>query len=512
MVGYEVTELLGRGGMGEVYRGRHLGLDRPVAIKFLRGSLAEDPEFRERFLREARLSARLTHPHVVQVYDTGLDGDRPFLVMELLEGESVQARLKRGALLQEEALAVARQALSALAGAHSLGIIHRDIKPGNIFLCRGGTVKVMDFGIARALDEARLTQTGTQMGTAEYMSPEQVEGQAADARSDLYAMGIVLYEMLTGEAPFAAATPLSVMHQHVTRPAPPLPEWVSPGLRTVVARALAKEPADRYPSAETMTQALEQGSSVSPEQPAAPDARSESSPAKRSVFPDGDTRRTNHRAALILGAVTLVLIGILGAFSQSARNRTRARASTGTMGESTTPVTPVQTGSSGSAPSGGTVILPLSHGKPTGNSDASDTGQATGEHKALETGKTTDGEGSRSRSGFGHGARPTDGTAPKREPGALSGERFIQTRTRRLGAEEIRAWPAADLRYAINEIYARHGYDFANRNLKQQFLQFDWYRQALTPGRRDVSPYLSRIEKQNRALMTRIRDSGRAGG
>jgi serine/threonine protein kinase len=491
MVGYEVTELLGRGGMGEVYRGRHLGLDRPVAIKFLRSSLAEDPEFRERFLREARLSARLSHPHVVQVYDTGLEGDRPYLVMELLEGESLHARLKRGALPQEEAIAVARQALAALARAHSQGIVHRDIKPGNIFLCRDGTVKVMDFGIARALDEVRLTQTGTQMGTAEYMSPEQVEGQATDARSDLYAMGIVLHEMVTGEVPFAAATPLSVMHQQVTRPTPGLPDWVFPGVREVAARALAKSSADRFPSAEAMIQALEGRPAASPDQRAAPDARFRPA-VGREASPSGENARTNHRAASILGALTLVLIGLFGAYSLNGQNRDHSPipAPADTTGQSPSVALPVQTGFGGGTTSGRS-----SASRSSGSEDR------PAEHSGG--GKTDDSD---------HPRRSTEAPPPKREPETREGERFPETATRLLTAGEVSAWPADDLRYAVNEIYARHGRDFVTRPVRQQFLKFEWYRRVLVPGRRDVSPFLSGTERQNLALMTRIRDAGRAGG
>jgi hypothetical protein len=264
----------------------------------------------------------------------------------------------------------------------------------------------------------------------------------------------------------------------------------------VVAQSLAKDPADRYPSAETMAQALEQRRSASHERPAVPDDRSQSSPARLEDSRSGETARTNHRAALILGAVTLLLIGILGAFSQNARNRHHSTTAgpTDTTPQTNPVVPPVQTGSSGSTTSSAGDVKPSSA------------------RKASDEIKTADESGDRKADRPHHIARTTGNPAPKKEPESLAGERFPQTRLRRLSADEVRAWRPDDLRYAINEMYARHGYDFANRSLKEQFLELSWYRRALTPGRRDVSPFLSSIERQNRALMTRIRDTGQAGG
>jgi hypothetical protein len=256
MTGYQIGDIIGRGGMGVVHSGRHVGLDRPVAVKFLSESLSGDPEFSSRFLREARICARLDHPGIVRVYDTGSDGGRPYIVMELLEGETLRQRIKRGAMPEGEAVRVAREVLAALEAAHLDHVVHRDVKPGNVFLCRSGVVKVMDFGIARALTEMRLTGTGTQLGTPEYMSPEQVKGQPADARSDVYAVGILLYEMLTADVPFRADTPAAVLYQQVTKPPPPLAATISRRVRDTVRKALAKEPRDRYPSASAMLQSL----------------------------------------------------------------------------------------------------------------------------------------------------------------------------------------------------------------------------------------------------------------
>jgi serine/threonine protein kinase len=307
---YEVGELLGRGGMGEVYRGRHPGLDQLVAIKFLRSELGEQPEFYERFLREARLCAHLDHPAIVRVSDVGSDGGRPYLVMELVEGESLQARLRRGPLPQAETVQVASQVLAALAYAHAQGVVHRDIKPGNIFLCRAGGVKVMDFGIARIAGAVALTQTGAQLGTPEYMSPEQVEGRTAEASSDLYAMGVVLYEMLTGDVPFRAETPVVVLRMHLDKAPPALPGWVWPGLAAVVARALAKGPEERYPSAAAMRDALEEASGAElPPQPRAHlDGKAPGQPAAAEQPAATGPRRG---AALgIAGAVLALVVGL----------------------------------------------------------------------------------------------------------------------------------------------------------------------------------------------------------
>jgi tetratricopeptide (TPR) repeat protein len=256
MTGYEIGDIIGRGGMGVVHSGRHVGLDRPVAVKFLSETLSGDPEFSSRFLREARICARLDHPGIVRVYDTGSDGGRPYIVMELLEGETLRQRLKQGALPEGEAVRIAQEVLAALEAAHQDHVVHRDVKSGNVFLCRSGQVKVMDFGIARALAEVRLTGTGTRLGTPEYMSPEQVQGQVVDARSDLYSTGILLYEMLTGEVPFRADTPVAVLHMQVAKPPPSLFWSASRRTRQIVEKALAKSRVDRFPSAAAMSEAL----------------------------------------------------------------------------------------------------------------------------------------------------------------------------------------------------------------------------------------------------------------
>jgi serine/threonine-protein kinase len=260
---YQVGELLGRGGMAEVHEGRDLRLGRRVAVKILRPELARDPSFLARFRREAQSAASLNHPNVVAVYDTGEDvlGEGPqatvvpFIVMELVEGITLKELLHSGnRLVPERALEITSGILAALDYSHRHGIIHRDIKPGNVMLTTTGTVKVMDFGIARATAHAGQTGTSTQtvLGTAAYLSPEQAQGRSVDARSDLYSTGVVLFELLTRRTPFVGDAPVAVAFAHVNED-PPAPSAVDPSVPTsldpLVLKALAKDPAARYQSA-----------------------------------------------------------------------------------------------------------------------------------------------------------------------------------------------------------------------------------------------------------------------
>ena len=260
---YQVGELLGYGGMAEVHRGRDLRLGRDVAIKMLRTDLARDATFQMRFRREAQNAASLNHPAIVAVYDTGEEraptGEAlPYIVMEYVNGRTLKEVLVgEGRLMPRRALEITADVCSALEFSHRHGIIHRDIKPGNIMLNHAGQVKVMDFGIARALTSttAAMTQTSAVIGTAQYLSPEQARGESVDARSDVYATGCVLYELLTGQPPFVGDNPVSVAYQHVREdPRPPshLNPDVTPDIDAVVLKALAKNPANRYQSAAEM--------------------------------------------------------------------------------------------------------------------------------------------------------------------------------------------------------------------------------------------------------------------
>ncbi|TQS41433.1 Stk1 family PASTA domain-containing Ser/Thr kinase [Cryptosporangium phraense] len=261
---YEVGTVLGYGGMAEVHLGRDHRLGRDVAIKVLRSDLARDPGFQARFRREAQNAAALNHPAIVSVYDTGEDMNSrdgvpvPFIVMEYVEGQTLKEVLQaEGRIMPQRALEIVADVCAALDFSHRHGIIHRDIKPGNVMLTPQGAVKVMDFGIARAITSAssQMTATSAVIGTAQYLSPEQARGETVDARSDVYSTGCLLYELLVGEPPFTGDNPVSVAYQHVREdPIPPShrnPE-VSATIDAIVLKAMAKNPAARYQSAGEM--------------------------------------------------------------------------------------------------------------------------------------------------------------------------------------------------------------------------------------------------------------------
>ncbi len=262
---YQIGDVIGRGGMAEVHEGRDLRLGRRIAVKILRPDLARDPSFQARFRREAQSAAALNHPNIVAVYDTGEDTLAatdtspsvivPYIVMEYVDGMTLRQLLASGRrLLPERALEITAGVLSALDYAHRHGIVHRDIKPANVMLTRTGDVKVMDFGIARAINEAQSSMTGTSavMGTAQYLSPEQARGEVVDARSDLYSTGVLLFELLTGRPPFTGDSAVAIAYQHVSEmPTPPsqIDNGVSLDVDAVVMHSLAKRADDRYQSA-----------------------------------------------------------------------------------------------------------------------------------------------------------------------------------------------------------------------------------------------------------------------
>ena len=264
---YEVGHLLGYGGMAEVHLGRDVRLGRRVALKILRSDLARDPSFQTRFRREAQSAGSLNHPSIVAVYDTGEDaipngngGSEivPFIVMEYVEGRTLREVLSTETRLEpDRAMEIVAEICAALDFSHRHGIIHRDIKPGNVMITKTGAVKVMDFGIARAMadEAATMTQTASVIGTAQYLSPEQARGETVDARSDVYSTGCLLYELITGPPPFQGDSPVAVAYQHV-RESAPVPSSINPGvpraLDSIVMKALAKNPMNRYQSAADM--------------------------------------------------------------------------------------------------------------------------------------------------------------------------------------------------------------------------------------------------------------------
>jgi serine/threonine protein kinase len=286
---YRIVARLGRGGMAEVYKAYQPGLNRYVAIKVLHSHLADDEDFIGRFEREATAVARLRHPHIVQVFDFDLENDLYFMVMEFVEGPTLKAELKeRSVKGQIFTLAETSRIITALASAidyaHSRGMVHRDLKPANIMFTVEGQVVLTDFGIARIVGATRYTLTGAISGTPAYMSPEQGQGERGDERSDIYSLGVILYEMVTGRVPFDADTPFAIIMKHINESLP-LPTMVNPNIpeavERVILKAMSKNPDDRYQSANEMAKALRDAVGVSADQTLAAMPVSTIAPAPR---------------------------------------------------------------------------------------------------------------------------------------------------------------------------------------------------------------------------------------
>jgi serine/threonine-protein kinase len=330
---YQIGEVIGRGGMAEVHEGRDLRLGRRVAVKILRPDLARDPSFQARFRREAQSAAALNHPNIVAVYDTGEDtlmgeGETavivPYIVMEYVDGMTLRQLLASGRrLLPERALEIGAGVLSALDYAHRHGIVHRDIKPANVMLTRTGDVKVMDFGIARAMNDtntATMTAAQSVMGTAQYLSPEQARGEVVDARSDLYSASVLLYELLTGKPPFTGDSPVSIAYQHVSEMPTP-PSQVDPGVTSeidaVVLRALAKSPDDRYQTAAEFRADVERAIAGSPVTAAVPmitiDQTQQLTPVAAAGIQQQPTYRGKSKTGRRIGFTIISLVAIVGA-------------------------------------------------------------------------------------------------------------------------------------------------------------------------------------------------------
>ncbi len=261
--GFQITDKLGEGGMGEVFRAIDTTLGRVVAVKVLHSELMKDPQLTERFLSEAKTQAQLNHPNLATLFRLFQFEDSYFMVMEYIDGETVGQIVRRdGPIQQDRALHLFKQALAGLAHAHHAGIIHRDIKPSNLMVTRQGIVKVMDFGIAKILGGRGMTATGVRLGTLYYMSPEQIRNQPLDIRTDIYALGITLYEMVTGRVPFDSNSDYELMQQHIQQ-APPYPRqffpYISPGIEAAILQSLEKDPARRFQTVEAFGRALDEG-------------------------------------------------------------------------------------------------------------------------------------------------------------------------------------------------------------------------------------------------------------
>jgi serine/threonine-protein kinase len=316
---YRIVSRIGSGGMGVVYQGERLGLNRRVAIKFLHQTMADDPQWRGRFEREARAMSRLHHPHCVPVIDFGVT-DAPYIVLEFVIGTSLGDLIARGPLPVRRAINITRQILAGLAHAHGQGVVHRDIKPDNVILIEatgtGDHAQLLDFGLARIVsDQGSVMRPPGQfaVGTPGYMSPEQAMGETVDEKSDVYSTGIVLFQMLTGVKPFVAVDPMAVLKMHVEQPPPKLADVAppdrkfSPELEAIVAKALAKSASDRYESAMAFRDAL---SALASDPEVAP------APAPRAAPPDplplDAEPKKSRTGAVLTWLLLLVLAGGLG--------------------------------------------------------------------------------------------------------------------------------------------------------------------------------------------------------
>lgn len=312
---YRIEERLAVGGMGAVYVANDERLGRRVALKVLKEELAHDPRFVERFRREARAAGGLSHPNVAGVYDFGEHGERYYMVMELAQGRDLARTLReQGPLSSERAARIASQIARALAHAHAAGVVHRDVKPANVIVDEADRVKVTDFGIARAAGDSTLTATGSVLGTAHYLSPEQAGGSEVGPASDIYSLGIVLYEMLTGSLPFTGDSAVAVAMRHISDDVPPpsaLVAGIPGGLDDVVARATAKEPGARFAGTAAMAEAIE--SAMRPTAEAAGPAAmagAETEVMDQTVWPIPGTRWDPQRLGrmVLIGFAVLALI------------------------------------------------------------------------------------------------------------------------------------------------------------------------------------------------------------
>jgi serine/threonine-protein kinase len=369
---YEMHEVLGRGAMGTVYRATDGVLERDVAVKLLALDRAEDPTFVARFEREARAVARLSDPRIVMVYDSGHDDGTRYIVMEYVRGMSLAQTIReRGPLEAVRAVEIASQIAGALAAAHRAGIIHRDIKPANVMVDEHGAVKVLDFGIAKAAAGVSLTQTATVLGSAPYLAPEVIRGQPADERSDIYSLGCVLYELVTGRPPFTGEVPAAILHQHDTvEPRPPRARrnGVPDAFDALVMQMLAKDPRARPRSAEALRRAL----AASVGQPSAPAERTAAMPAAAAAtrsLPRARRRFSRGELAALAAGVTLMVAGLVLALtsgSSSSPSHKGARARHAPAARVTRPATRSAAAHAPPARTKARVTEPVHHAAPTG--------------------------------------------------------------------------------------------------------------------------------------------------
>jgi serine/threonine-protein kinase len=383
---YRLEDVIGRGGMSTVYRATDRILQRTVAVKVMSAALAEDdPTHVARFEREARAAASLVHPGIVTVYDTGVDGDQRFIAMEFVDGESLAKVIAQRAPLEpERAKEITAQVADALEAAHRAGLVHRDVKPGNVMIARDGSAKVLDFGIARVADAGSITRTATLLGTAAYMAPEHALGSAVDARSDIYSLGCLLYAMLTGGPPFSGEVAAAVMHQQVNaipRPPSEANPRVSRDLDALVLQMLAKSPAERPQSAAEVRDRLRESpaSGTAATIPlmgaAAPlEATAATQPladftrgAAGGLPPPPRTGRDDRLIRLLAGVIAIAVVAIvlalaLGTGGSASRSGTQTSRSTAapppTTSSSTTRSTPTQTTSTTTPTATVTVTTP----------------------------------------------------------------------------------------------------------------------------------------------------------
>lgn len=338
---YQIIERIGRGGMAEVYKGYHPKLDRDVAIKILHGFLAEGEDFLARFEREAKAVASLRHQNIVQIHDFDIQDDHYYMVMEFIEGQTLTDKLrelsKTGSKMPlDEIKSIIRQVAEALEYAHKQGIIHRDIKPSNILIDNHGQTYLTDFGIARIASTTQFTTTGALIGTPTYMSPEQCKGVDISHVSDLYSLGIILYEMLTGKVPYDSETPLSVLQKHITEPVPSLYEYrtdLPPSFEQIISTALAKEPEDRFQSAIDMSNTFSR---------AVADEKSQKEPAEEAKTEDPTQKPTVMMKEEEIAASTLQPTVVMEEDKEETKAEPKEEASP-EVNEKPEPVKPVKT-------------------------------------------------------------------------------------------------------------------------------------------------------------------------